>query len=56
MNGECNTEFGIINCRKTCQHNVKCKKEKDNVDVKWDDEKDYDDFEDEGFENSWEEF
>ena len=56
MNGECNKEFGIINCRKTCQHNVKCIKKKANVDVEWGDEKDYDDLEDEGFENSWEEF
>ena len=59
MNGECHKEFGIINCRKTCQHNINTcgkKKEKANVDVEWVEEKDYDDLEDEGFQNSWEEF
>ena len=58
MNGKCETEFAIRNCRKTCGHNVKtCKAPGSEEEVEEevvDDEEEEE--EEEGFVNSWEEF
>ena len=56
IKGNCNTDFAIRNCRKTCRHNKSTCKEGNNVNIQSGKRKNYDDFEDEGFENSWEEF
>ena len=58
MNDDCESEFAIRNCRKTCEHNHNTCKEEKKDDILWEDVKDYGDNIDEyeGFKNSWEEF